>query len=110
MFWLVLLTGVLSGLAGVGLLALLRVLEQWLWPGPTFGAAVAAARPAHRIVALFIAGVLTTAVRLILHRPQNGAGGILVSLWERAGIIPLGKTLAHTLLSIVDLSLGAALG
>jgi chloride channel protein, CIC family len=108
---LVVITGALAGVVGVGLLALLRVIERWVWPGSsTFTLAVAAAAPSHRIVVLVVAGVLTTALALIHRRSRAGAGGVMVSLWERAGVIPLGKTFARSLLSIVDVGLGAALG
>lgn len=111
LFALVLLTGALAGLTGVGFLALLRVIERWVWSGSsTFALDVAAASPSHRIVVLVVAGVLTTALHLIHRGARSGGGGVLVSLWERAGVIPLGRTFARSLLSIVDVGLGAALG
>jgi CIC family chloride channel protein len=107
---LVLATGALAGIVSVGLLALLRLIERRVWPGSTFGLAVAAASPTHRIAAVLVAGGLTTALRLILARTQADAGGVLTALWERSGVMPLGKTIAHGVLSIVDVGLGAALG
>ena len=35
---------------------------------------------------------------------------VLTVLWEQAGIISLGKTVARSLLAVVDVGLGAALG
>jgi CIC family chloride channel protein len=108
---LMLVTGALTGTAAVGLLALLRWVERRAWPsGSTLSAAVAAASPLHRIGALLVAGVVTTAVRLMLRRARVSPGSVLVRLWEQAGIISLGKTLARSVLSAVDVGLGAALG
>jgi CIC family chloride channel protein len=106
---LVLVTGALVGLAALGLLALLRLLEAYVWPGPTFARAVAAASPQRRVLALLFAGALTTLVRLV-HRAPGGAGGVVAAVWQRAGVLPLAGTLARSLLSIVDVGLGAALG
>jgi CIC family chloride channel protein len=108
---LMLVTGALTGIAGVGLLALLRLVEQRAWPpASTLADAVAAASPLHRIGALLVAGVITTAVRLMLRRARAAPDGVLARLWEQAGIISLGKTLARSVLSVVDVGLGAALG
>jgi CIC family chloride channel protein len=106
---LVLLTGALAGLAAIGLLGLLRLLQVHVWPGPSFGRAVADASPQRRVLALFLAGALTTLVRLV-HRAPGGAGGVVAAVWQRAGVLPLAATIARSLLSIVDVGLGAALG
>jgi CIC family chloride channel protein len=108
---LMVIVGALAGLAGVGLLALLHWLERLIWPGgTTAGSAFAAASPLHRIGALFAAGIITTAVRLGLKRGRGDPAGVMVMLWEHAGVIPLAKTVARSLLAVVDVSLGAALG
>jgi CIC family chloride channel protein len=108
---LLLITGALAGLAGVGLLALLGWLERWVWPAsPTLGRAFAAASPRRRIVALLVAGAITTAARLFLRRVRAEPASVLVGLWEQGGVISLGKTVARSLLSVVDVGLGAALG
>jgi CIC family chloride channel protein len=106
---LVLLTGALAGLAAVGLLELLDLLQAHVWPGPTFARAVADASPWRRVLALVVAGLLTTLVRLF-HRAPDGASGVVAAVWQRAGVLPLGGTVARSLLSIVDVGLGAALG
>jgi chloride channel protein, CIC family len=106
---LVLATGVLAGLAALGLLALLRLLQAHVWPGPTFASAVANASPRRRVLALVSAGVLTTLVRLV-YRTPGGASGVVAAVWQRGGVLALGETLARSLLSIVDVGLGAALG
>jgi CIC family chloride channel protein len=105
----VLATGALAGLAASGLLALLHLLQRHVWPGPTFGEAAAAASPQRRLTALLVAGALTTLVRLV-HRAPGGATGVVAAVWQRAGIIPLFATFGRSLLSIVDVGLGAALG
>ena len=104
-------TGLLAGVAAAGLLALLRVVDRAAWPAAgTVGRAFAAASPVHRIVALLVAGVVTTVVRLCLRRSPEDPASVLTRLWEQAGIISLGKTVARSLLSVVDVGLGAALG
>jgi CIC family chloride channel protein len=105
-----LVTGALAGTASVGLLALLTSLEHRVWTGSTSAGAFAAASPLRRVSAVLVAGAITTAVRLTRPRPPTAPIGVLVQLWEQAGIISLGKTLARSLLSIVDVGLGAALG
>ncbi len=106
---LVLVTGTLAGLAALALLELLHLLEAHVWPGPDFARAVADASPGHRVLALVVAGALTTVVRLV-HRTPGGAGGVVAAVWQRAGVVPLAGTLARSLLSVVDVGLGAALG
>jgi hypothetical protein len=107
---LMLVTGALAGAAGVGLLALLALLEHKVWTGSTAAGAFAAASPLRRLGAVVVAGVITTVVRLMLRRARAAPGGVLIQLWEQAGIISLGKTVARSILSIVDVGLGAALG
>lgn len=106
---LVLVTGALSGLAAVGLLTLLRAFQALVWPGPTFADAAAAASPRRRVLALVVAGALTTVVGLV-HRAPDGARGVVVAVWQQRGVVGLAGTLARSLLSIVDVGLGAALG
>jgi CIC family chloride channel protein len=106
---LVLVTGALAGVAALALLALLNLLEKLVWPGPTFARAVAAAPPERRVLALLGAGALTTVVRLV-HRAPGGASGVVAAVWQRAGVLPLAGTVARSLLSVVDVGLGAALG
>jgi CIC family chloride channel protein len=104
-----LVTGASTGVAGVGLLALLRLVEQRVWPVGSNGPSFAAAPPLRRVGALLVAGVVTTVVRLMFRRAP-APGGVLARLWEQAGIISLSKTLARSVLSVVDVGLGAALG
>jgi CIC family chloride channel protein len=106
---LVLATGVLAGLAAIGLLELLRLIQEHVWPGPSFGRAVADASPRRRVLALFCAGALTMVVRLV-HRAPGGATGVVAAVWQRAGVLPFAATVGRSLLSIVDVGLGAALG
>jgi CIC family chloride channel protein len=108
---LMVVTGALAGAAAAGLLALLRVVDHAAWPAAaTAGRAFAAASPAHRIGALLVAGVVTTVVRLFLRRSREDPASVLTLLWEQAGMISLGKTVARSLLSVVSVGLGAALG
>jgi len=108
---LMVVTGMLAGVAAAGLLALLRVVDHVAWPAAgTVGRAFAVASPVHRIGALVMAGVVTTVVRLFLRRSREDPASVLTRLWEQAGIISLGKTVARSLLSVVDVGLGAALG
>src|SRR5262249_28564483 len=43
-------------------------------------------------------------------RAPGGASGVVAAVWQRAGVLPFAGTLARSLLSVVDVSLGAALG
>jgi len=89
----------------------LRVVDHAAWPAAaTVGRAFAAASPLRRIGALAVAGVVTTVVRLLLRRSREDPASVLTMLWEQAGIISLGKTVARSLLAVVDVGLGAALG
>jgi CIC family chloride channel protein len=113
--WVLLLlmvaTGALAGFAGGGLLSLLGLVERTVWPvGSRLGPAFAEVSPLHRVGALLVAGVITTAVRLMLRHARTQPTELLGTLWEQAGIISLGKTVGRSLLSVVDVGLGAALG
>ncbi len=73
-----LIAGAATGIAGVGLLALLRLVEQLVWTSAS-RSTFAAASPLRRVGALLIAGVATTTIRLFLHRAHTASGGVLVT-------------------------------
>jgi CIC family chloride channel protein len=107
---LVFVTGALTGITGIGLLALLNVVEGRVWPhGSTLAGGFAAEPRLHRFGALLVAGLVTTAVRLSARR-ERASAGLLFGLWEQGGLVSLGRTVARSVLAVVDVGLGAALG
>ncbi|MFL6052342.1 MAG: chloride channel protein [Actinoallomurus sp.] len=113
MWSLVAVVGVLTGLAGAGLMALLRLAAHLTYDyrsGP-FLAAVERADPVRRVVALAVAGAIAGVGWWFLRR-WFGPGGTEVSaaLWRRDGRMPLVPTLASAVLSIVIVGMGASLG
>jgi CIC family chloride channel protein len=109
---LVLPIGILSGLAGAGLLKLLHLVEHTIYsPGGSFLEAVQRASGLHRALALLIAGVLVAGWALPLRQPIAGhSGGLADAIWFRAGAFPLIKTLGRAVLTIVVVGIGASLG
>lgn len=116
-FWLVIvLTGVAAGVAGGLLMRLLHAVEALAWPPyrahPDFLAAVEQVSAHRRLGFLALAALLAGAGRRALSRRKiRGHGGDVVeSIWLGSARIPLLRTLANSVLSVVVVGLGAALG
>lgn len=113
-FWLlVVLTGVGTGLGGVALLTLLRVVQHLAWDYHTgdFLDAVTRAPAEHRVLVLACAGAVAGLGRVLLRRATGGHGGELSeAIWFHSGRLPALRTFARAVLSIVTVGLGAALG
>ena len=114
LFWvLVVLTGLLAGLAASGLMALLYTVEHLAWGtgGPDFLHLALQATWAHRFAILLGAGVLVGGAKLFLWRHNKGhAGDLSEAIWMREGELTALPTLANAILSMVVVGLGASLG
>lgn len=113
-FWALLVaTGVLAGLAGAALMALLRVVSAVTYGnwGEDFLAAVQHAAASRRVLALVAAGVVAGAGRWALRR-WTGPGGSEVSaaLWLHQGRMPFARSMGTAVLSVVIVGMGASLG
>ena len=113
-FWLLLLaTGVGAGLAGGLLMRLLYAVQHLAWQAAPSGLyeGVLKASPQRKLLILGAAGVLVAAGATLLRFAKGGhAGELTVALWFHAGGMPLARTLGRSVLSIVIVGLGAALG
>lgn len=114
-FWfLVVLTGGLSGASAAGLVALMRWLQHLAWgsAGEGFLRAVSAVSWERRIVVPLCAGVLVVLTSLALRAPLRGHGtaGIIESIWARSGRMVFGRTIIRAAVSIAAVALGAPLG
>jgi CIC family chloride channel protein len=113
-FWvLIALTGVGAGLGGAALMALLRLTQHlaWSYASGDFLDAVSKSTPSHRMEVMLAAGVLVALARWSLRRPTGGHGGeVSAAIWFRSGTLPVFRTLAGAVVSIVVVGLGAALG
>jgi H+/Cl- antiporter ClcA len=111
-FWmLVVLVGVGSGIGGAALIELLRLVQHiaWSYHSGDFLDGVKRTSAGHRVLVLFIGGVVTGGGALGLARL---GGGVEVSeaIWLRAARLPLWASLARAVHSIVIVALGASLG
>jgi CIC family chloride channel protein len=113
-FWIVLvLTGIGTGIAGGLLMKLLRACEHfaWFYHSGNFLSAAEKTSAAHRVVVLLSAGLLSGGVMWIIRRATKEHGGDLsAAIWFRSGQLPLARSLARAVLSIVIVALGASLG
>ena len=113
-FWLLIVgTGLLAGLAGAALMALLSLVEHLTYGYRTgdFLAGVEQAGARRRVLALSAAGVLAGAGAWALRR-FTGPGGSEVStaLWLHQGRMPFARSVITALVSIVTVGMGASLG
>lgn len=113
-FWvLVVATGVLAGLAGAALMALLYASAHltYAYRSGSFLAAVEQAGAVRRVVALAAAGAVAGLGWWLL-RWWTGPGGSEVStaLWRDEGRLPLRRSLGTAVLSVVIVGMGASLG
>jgi H+/Cl- antiporter ClcA len=113
-FWvIVVLTGVLTGLAA-GLLMLILRAVQHLCYGYSFGTFLDAVKKAsfgRRMLVLLGAGLLTSGGLWALRKAPGGrAGRLEESIWFHSGRLSVFKTLAQGVLSITIVGMGASLG
>ncbi len=113
-FWLLLLaTGVGAGLAGGLLMRLLYAVQHLAWQAAPSGLyeGVLKSPALQKLLVLGGAGLLVALGVSLLRFAKGGhAGDLTVALWFHAGGMPWARTLGRSLLSIVIVGLGAALG
>lgn len=110
---LVPLVGAGAGIGAGLLMKLLRFVQHIAWPAHAgnFLSAVDASSAAHRILVLLAAGVLVASLRWSLRRPTGGHTAELTeTLWFHAGRLPVLRTLASAVTSILAVALGASVG
>jgi len=113
-FWLVAgLTGVTAGIAAGLLMKLLRLVQHlaWHYQEGDFLTAVQHSSASHRVLLLSTAGVLAAAGLWASRRFWPTPGwGLSSGIWLHSGALPLLSSLYNGVLSVVLVSLGAALG
>jgi CIC family chloride channel protein len=113
-FWLLVgVTGVVAGLGAVLLVALLRVVQELVWPpSEAFIDATMAASPTYRLLVLIAAGALVSIAALLSRRSIGGHGtaGIIEAIWVKAGKLSMLRAIGRGVLSIVVVGMGAPLG
>lgn len=110
-FWfLVVAIGAVTGLAGAGLIELLRAVQHlaWDYSSGSFLTGVEGASDLRRVAVLAIGGAIAGLGALALSR--SGAGDVSDALWLRDARLPLLTSLARGIQSIVIVALGASLG
>ena len=112
--WLATLaTGALAGLAGGGLMKLLRIVQHacYQYRQGDFLAGVQQVSPWRRLIVMVLAGILCGGVLVVL-RVMNQSGGTDPdeAIWKHDGAMSLPHTAWRALLSIVGVGMGVALG
>ncbi len=113
-FWVVIvLTGAGSGIAGGLLMKLLRIsqhLSYSYWSGD-FLEGVEHVSSFRRLVVLVLAGLLAAAVLYGVKRFRvEPSASLSEAIWSRSGHMATTPTLIHSVLSIVTVGMGVALG
>ena len=113
-FWLaVLATGVVTGLVGDLLMAVLAVAERWAFHArtSTYGASVAAASGLHRVVALSVAGVVGAVGWYLVRRYlSHERSEIDDALWRGEGELAIRRSFLTSVISEVVVGLGGSIG
>jgi H+/Cl- antiporter ClcA len=111
-FWAAaLLTGAGAGIAAAALTRLLLLIQHLVWPGPDLLDAAAHASAWRHIWVLLVAGLLTGAGQIVLHRLSSANGiDITEAISLHAGRLPAWRTLGSALLSVLLVGMGASLG
>ena len=113
-FWgVIVLTGAGAGLTGGLLMRLLRVVQHlsYSYPSGDFLRGVEQVSGLHRLVVMVLAGVLAAAVLYAIKRFGIASGGSLPdAVWKKSGKMPTAATLIKSLLSVVTVGMGVALG
>ena len=113
-FWLsIVITGVLTGLFGAGLMALLQFVEKlsFGYHGGSYQAAVATTSDPHRLTVLVLAGVIgAVGWYLVRHFMKNENSEIDDALWNGDGELSLRRSFATSVISEVVIGMGASAG
>ena len=110
--FVLMLTGLVTGLVGSLLMKLLRLMQHIAWnynSGP-FLTAVEQASNHRRFFVLFSGGVLAGAALWAFARGNFRERGLTRAIWRNDGELPLFSTLYKGVLSIIVVGLGAAVG
>lgn len=113
MWCMVGLTGVVAGLTSGLLMRLLKAVQQLSFPhrAGDFLVGVQAASAEHRILVVTLAGIVAAGSLYLLRRITGVTGGDVVGgIWHRQGQFKAGPTVAQSLISIVIVGMGAAVG
>jgi H+/Cl- antiporter ClcA/DMSO/TMAO reductase YedYZ molybdopterin-dependent catalytic subunit len=113
-FWLIVVVlGVVTGVAGSALMELLKLVEHaaWAYHSTTFVDGVRAT-PAWRHVAILTgaAVVLGIGIMLLARLPNSGGSEVPETLWQRDGRLALLPSFGRGALSIVTVGMGVSLG
>jgi H+/Cl- antiporter ClcA len=113
-FWFaIVITGVVTGLFGAGLMALLQFVEKlaFSYHGGSYQNAVAATSNVHRLSSLAIAGVIGAVGWFLVRRYlKNEKSEIDDALWNGDGELGARRSLATSVISEVVIGLGASVG
>jgi chloride channel protein, CIC family len=113
-FWaLVVIIGLVAGMAGGLLILLLHAIEHlaWSYHSGSFLDGVQGVSAVHRVLILLLAGVVAGIGVLMLGYLRGfGGGEVSEALWLEEGRMSLRQSVSRGLLSIVVVALGASLG
>ncbi len=110
---MIVLTGIAAGLTSGFLMRLLRFVQHGSFSYATgdFLTAVQHTSSQHRILVVTLAGLIVGLSLVLLRQFTGGTGGqVTSSIWHRQGSFPATPTVARSLLSIVIVGMGAAVG
>jgi H+/Cl- antiporter ClcA len=112
-FWaLLILLGVITGLAASALVGLLRLTERIAYGVHRHDLLASVEASAHwrRVVALLAAAVIVVVGLRILGRRPTGGTEVTEGIWLRHGELSLIPSLARSVISILSVGLGVSLG
>jgi CIC family chloride channel protein len=113
-FWVaIVITGVITGLFGAGLMALLQFVEKlaFSYHGGSYQNAVAVTSNVHRLSSLVIAGIIGAVGWFLVRRYlKNEKSEIDDALWNGDGELGARRSLATSVISEVVIGLGASVG
>jgi CIC family chloride channel protein len=110
---LVPLTGLATGLAAVGVVRLMALVQKLFWGGGRDLLQWAeAASPMHRVLALFLGGVLVGLIVMVFGKSMRGHGtsGIIEAVTKHRGYISLNRTLQMAGSTVITVGSGGSLG
>ena len=113
MWVMVILTGVGAGLTSGLLMRLLKGVQQLSFPhrAGDYLVGVQAASAEHRVLVVALGGIVAAGSLFLLRRITGGTGGDVVGgLWHKQGQFKAGPTVAQSVISIVIVGMGAAVG
>jgi H+/Cl- antiporter ClcA len=113
-FWIaIVLTGVLTGLFGAGLMALLQFVEKlaFSYHGGSYENAVSATSNPHRVVTLILAGVVGSVGWYFVRRYlSHEKSEIDDAIWRGDGELSFRRSAATSVISEVVIGMGASVG